>query len=198
MSAPTVYRLKPAFQNALRPFTARLASSGVSANQVTISGFVVAATSGVFVAVLGPGPWLLIVPMCYLVRMALNAIDGVLAREHAAPTMTGRILNEVGDVAGDAAAYLPFVLLMPDAGHAGLLMAVVVLGIATEVIALVAAAEGARANDGPFGKSDRAAAFGALALTAWIAPAGIGIGLVAMTVLALLTVVNRTRTANQR
>lgn len=196
MSAPSVYRIKPAFQNVLRPFTARLASGGVSANQVTVAGLAVAAISGVFVAALGAGPWLLIVPLCYLVRMALNAIDGVLARDHAVPTVTGRILNEVCDVAGDAAAYLPFVFLMPDPGHAGLLMAVVVLGIATEIVALVAAADGTRANDGPFGKSDRAVAFGALALTAWLVPAGVGVGLVAMTVLAMLTLVNRTRTAN--
>ena len=37
---PTIYQLKPAFQNLLRPIVRRLAAAGVTANQVTLAAFV--------------------------------------------------------------------------------------------------------------------------------------------------------------
>lgn len=40
--------------------------------------------------------------------MALNAIDGMLAREFNQQSTLGAILNEVGDIISDAALYLAF------------------------------------------------------------------------------------------
>ena len=37
---PTIYQLKPAFQNLLRPLVRSLAAAGVTANQVTVAAFV--------------------------------------------------------------------------------------------------------------------------------------------------------------
>lgn len=42
------------------------------------------------------------------IRMALNALDGMLARECNQQTRLGAILNETGDVISDIALYLPF------------------------------------------------------------------------------------------
>ena len=43
--------------------------------------------------------------------MALNALDGMLARECNQQTRLGAILNETGDVISDIALYLPFLFL---------------------------------------------------------------------------------------
>ena len=43
--------------------------------------------------------------------MALNAIDGMLAREYGQKSRLGAYLNELGDVVSDAALYAPFALL---------------------------------------------------------------------------------------
>jgi len=53
---------------------------------------------------------LLLLPIALFARMALNAIDGMLAREHAQQSKLGAILDEPGDVVGGAAMYLPLAL----------------------------------------------------------------------------------------
>ena len=51
---------------------------------------------------------MLLVPLVLFKRMALNAIDGMLAREHGMKSALGGFLNELADVISDAAIYLPF------------------------------------------------------------------------------------------
>jgi phosphatidylglycerophosphate synthase len=79
---------------------------------------------------------LLAVPIVLLVRMALNAVDGMLAREHGQASTLGAVLNELGDVVSDAALYLPLALLPGMAGNA--VVAVVVLAGLTEMAGVVA------------------------------------------------------------
>ena len=43
--------------------------------------------------------------------MALNAIDGMLAREFNQKSRLGGYLNEITDVVSDAALYLPFAFI---------------------------------------------------------------------------------------
>jgi CDP-diacylglycerol---glycerol-3-phosphate 3-phosphatidyltransferase len=78
----SIYALKPRFQALLRPLAAALARSGVTANQVTVATAVISMAVGAFVAWRAPAriPFLLI-PIWMFVRMALNALDGILARE---------------------------------------------------------------------------------------------------------------------
>jgi len=97
------------------------------------------------------------------VRMALNAIDGMLAREFAQKSALGAVLNELGDVVSDTALYLSFATIAGvDAALVGLVVAIAIM---TEMAGVVAIQIGAqRRYDGPFGKSDRAVFFGALAL----------------------------------
>ena len=107
----SLYALKPRFQALLRPLVGRLAASGVTANR---------------------SPWrpprdrsrsprivmwnaderlvFLLMPLWLFVRMALNAIDGMLAREFGQKSRLGAYLNEIGDVVSDAALYAPFAL----------------------------------------------------------------------------------------
>lgn len=50
---------------------------------------------------------LLLLPVFLFARMALNAINGMLAREHTMESPLGVILNEIGGRVSDAALYLP-------------------------------------------------------------------------------------------
>lgn len=195
---PSVYQLKPAFQNLLRPVVRGLAGAGVTPNQVTVLALVLSVLTGAAVVWQPGARWVLfVVPVVLVVRMALNAIDGVLAREFGMTSRAGAVLNELGDVVADAAMYLPLGLV---AGFdARLVTAVVVLGVVAEMTGVLAQAlGGARRYDGPMGKSDRAFAFGALSLLlalgverAWVFDAVLAL----VVVLSCVTVVNRARAA---
>lgn len=79
----TIYDLKPAFQNLLRPLCRRLAAAGVTANQVTVAAMLASIAVGAVFALNADARWAaLLVPVWLFLRMALNAIDGMLAREH--------------------------------------------------------------------------------------------------------------------
>lgn len=193
---PSIYGLKPAFQNLLRPLTRALARRGVTANAVTLAAVVLSAAVGAAVA-LRPGerwPLLLIGP-ALLVRMALNAVDGMLAREHGMKSRLGAVLNELGDVVSDAALYLPLALVA--AFEPALVVVFVLLAVIAEMTGVLGPTIGAgRRYDGPMGKSDRAFCFGALGagVAAGLLPAAWINGVLALlAALLLLTLVNRVR-----
>jgi CDP-diacylglycerol--glycerol-3-phosphate 3-phosphatidyltransferase len=162
---PSVYDLKPAFQGLLRPLVGALARAGVTANQVTVAAFVLSAAAGAAVLLAPAARWpLLAYPAVLLARMALNAVDGMLAREHGQKSRLGAFLNELGDVAADAALYLP--LAVVPGAPAALVVATAVLGVIVETAGVCAVQVGAsRRYDGPLGKSDRAVLFSVAALT---------------------------------
>ena len=158
----SIYDLKPKFQALLRPIVRKLAAAGVTANQVTLAALVLSAAGGAAIGCWPTEHWpLLLVAPLLLVRMALNAIDGMLAREHNLKSNLGLVLNELGDVLADAMLYLPFAFV--PAVCPILTVTVVVLAITSEMAGVVAVQLGTdRRYDGPFGKSDRAFAFGLL------------------------------------
>jgi len=193
---PGVYGLKPGFQRLLRPLVGALASIGVSANQITVFACVLSVASGVFLLT-SHNPRLFIpLPAVLLVRMALNAADGMLAREFGQTTTLGVYLNELTDVISDTFLYLPFAHLSGCSPF--WIWNVVVLSVISEMAGTVAVmAAASRRYDGPMGKSDRALIVGGLALWAGIAgglPAPVASFFPkAMVVLLGLTVVNRVR-----
>jgi CDP-diacylglycerol--glycerol-3-phosphate 3-phosphatidyltransferase len=194
----TIYDLKPAFQDLLRPACNALAKAGVTANQVTIAAMLLSITTGGAV-VIGHADRrvLFLVPVALLIRMALNAIDGMLAREHAMQSTLGGLLNELGDVVSDIALYLPFALI---AGVSPVLVAAtVLLAVLSEMTGVVAVQVGAsRRYDGPMGKSDRAFAFGMLAVLLGLGlepGAWANAGLLFVATLIVATIVNRARAA---
>jgi CDP-diacylglycerol--glycerol-3-phosphate 3-phosphatidyltransferase len=159
---PSVYDLKPRFQLLLRPVVGWLASSGVTANHVTVGAMVMSLAVGGVIAVWPQRGWLLLLlPVTLLVRMALNAVDGMLAREHGMKSRLGAVLNELGDVVSDVALYLPVARV--SGVDPGWVSVVVVLAMMTEMAGVVALQVGSdRRYEGPMGKSDRAFAFGVL------------------------------------
>lgn len=192
----SIYALKPRFQALLRPLTAGLARSGVTANQVTLAACAVSIAVAIFVAWNAHARWpFLLVPAWMFLRMAFNAIDGMLAREFGQKSRLGAYLNELTDVVSDAALYLPFALAAPfSAWSVG---AVVLLAAISEYAGVLGLMVGAtRRYDGPMGKSDRAFVFGALGL--WIAlvpalPAWADYLMIAVAVALVATIVNRVR-----
>lgn len=160
----SIYDIKPAFQKLLRPVTRALAGAGVTANQVTIAAALLSAGVGACIWFWPRERWpLLLLPGFLFVRMALNAIDGMLAREHNMKSRLGAVLNEVGDVLADTALYLPLAIVP---GFLPWPMVIItILAIVSEMTGVVAVQIGAtRRYDGPMGKSDRAFVFGVLAL----------------------------------
>lgn len=193
---PTIYDLKPRFQALLRPLADSLAKAGITANGVTLAALGLSLAHGTWLALAPDSRWpFLLLPVTLFLRMALNAIDGMMAREHGMKSPEGAVLNELGDVISDAALYLPFALV------AGVNAPLVVLLVIAAIIGEMAGALGpllgaTRRYDGPVGKSDRAFAFGLLGFL-------IGVGLTpgmwttlylaVLLALSALTILNRAR-----
>lgn len=109
---PSIYQIKPAFQNLLRPLVRRLFNNGTTANQITLIAGSGSVLVGLFIAGFVLHPWVFaLVPLWMIVRMALNAIDGMLAREFNQQSRLGAYLNELCDIVADCALILPFALL---------------------------------------------------------------------------------------
>jgi CDP-diacylglycerol--glycerol-3-phosphate 3-phosphatidyltransferase len=192
----SLYALKPRFQALLRPMVGWLAANGVTANAVTVT----AAAGSVAIAALAMWkvdhrPVFLLIPLWLFVRMALNAIDGMLAREFGQKSRLGAYLNEIGDVVSDAALYAPFALVAPFGPLD--VAAVVLLSMLSEFAGVLGPTVAAtRRYDGPLGKSDRAFVFGALGC--WIGaggalPAWLFWLMPALCVLLIITTINRVR-----
>ncbi len=195
---PSIYDLKPRFQGLLRPLVRALAAAGVSANQVTVAALMLSIAAGALIACYprASGP-LLLMPAALFARMALNAVDGMLAREHGMKSALGGFLNELGDVLSDSALYLPLAALS-GVSAAGVVL-VVVLAIVSEMTGVIAVQIGAaRRYDGPMGKSDRAFVFGlaCLLLGLGVKPGVWFDSVMLLTALLLVaTIVNRARRA---
>lgn len=165
----SVYQLKPRFQALLRPTVGRLAESGVTANGVTLATLGISCLCGGLLWLAAEPRLFLLLPVWMFLRMALNAVDGMLALEFGQKSPLGAYLNELTDVVSDAALYLPFVAVAPFGWPS--VGAVIFLAALSEMAGALGPAVGAeRRYDGPMGKSDRAVLFGALGL--WLGLAG--------------------------
>jgi CDP-diacylglycerol---glycerol-3-phosphate 3-phosphatidyltransferase len=194
---PTIYQLKSASQDLLRPIVPWLARAGVTPNQVTI--FTTCLAIGCASLVLWNHFWLILLPPLMLIRATLNVIDGVLAREHQMTSTLGAILNELADVVFDAVIYLPFGLLPGVSGY--LVVIIVVLSIISEfagVLGLVVG--GQRQYDGPMYKTDRGIMFSIIGVlfvcgvfpSLWLD--FVWFGLIGLSVLTIFNRINSTLT----
>ena len=191
---PSIYQIKPAFQGILRPWVANLRQLGITPNQITVLAVILSGLMGGLIAAY-PQQRLVLgaVPLCLLVRMALNAMDGILAKEFDLKSKLGQLLNELGDVISDTLLYLPFARIP---GIAALwIVPIVILAILTEMTGVLGVTTGShRSYAGPMGKSDRAFIMGALAL---LFACGVSPGpwltfvWIALIVLLVWTIINR-------
>lgn len=190
----TIYDLKPAFQNLLRPIVRKVHAAGITPNQVTLFTCALSIGFGLFLFC-SSARWFAFFPVFLFVRMALNAIDGMLAKEHNMKTAIGAIYNEVTDVVSDGFLYYAFIQF--SFIRLDLLFFVIFFSAVTEITGLAVLLNGQpRQYAGPMGKSDRAFVFSVLAIL-------IAIGadseklyngiLAAVAVLLCVTVFNRAR-----
>ena len=166
----TLYDIKPRFQALLRPGVGAIARRGVTPNHLTGLALAISVLAGGLMALMPGNVGLLALLAAVLfARMALNAMDGMLAREHGLATRLGAVFNEIADVASDAALYLGLAVALTPFGVApASVIAFAVAGLIAEFAGVLAPSVGAaRRYDGPMGKSDRALVAGVLAV--WVA-----------------------------
>lgn len=166
----SVYRLKPAFQNLLQPVLRFLHGLGITANQLTLAAVLLSAGLGCMFLYHRAYPFvLLLLPLGLLLRMALNALDGMMARQFAMQSKLGEILNETGDVISDLALIFPLTV-MPGV-DARVIVLFGVLAVVNEFAGLLGRAlGGARRYEGPMGKSDRALLLGLFCIGYYFRP----------------------------
>ena len=167
---PSIYDLKPRFQALLRPLIKRMAAWGFTPNLVTSIALLLSLDVGAAILYAPRKPAVLfLLPAWLFLRMALNAIDGMMARELNMKSTLGAILNEVGDVLSDLALYLPLAVVHPRS--LWFIIAFSLGAVLTEFCGVLTQALGAgRHYEGPMGKSDRAFFVGALGLIAGFWP----------------------------
>ncbi|KAF2389176.1 MULTISPECIES: CDP-alcohol phosphatidyltransferase family protein [Pseudomonas] len=193
---PSIYQLKPAFQNLLRPLVQRLFDNGTTANQITVLAGVISVVVGVAIACFAQHLWVFVlIPVWMILRMALNAIDGMLAREFGQQSRLGAYLNELCDIVADCALILPFALIADVSVL--IVLSVTLLALFSEYSGVLGPMVGAsRRYDGPMGKSDRAFVLGVLATgiaIGWISALWINVVFGVVAVLLAYTLVNRVR-----
>ena len=164
MKVPTTYDLKPAFQRMLLPMLGRLRQAGVTPNTLTWMAILLSGGLG-YAFVLGQEQrsWFYAVAAGLLLRMALNALDGMMARQFSMTSTAGAVLNELGDVVSDALVMWPLALL--PGVHAGWVGALLWMSAVNEYAGVLGASVGGeRRYEGPMGKSDRTLVWGLFCL----------------------------------
>ncbi len=189
----TIYDLKPKFQNLLRPVVQSVFKMGITPNQVTSFTCLLSILMGLFL-LLSEKEMFYLLPFFFFFRMALNAIDGMLAKEHNMKSAVGAILNEVTDVLSDGFLYYAFIRFAFINTH--LLMFVIFFAALTEITGLaVLLNKKERQYAGPMGKSDRAFVFSVLAIliSCGITGAAYNVILSVVALLLILTCFNRAK-----
>ena len=159
----SVYNIKPKFQQLLKPILASLYKMGVTANHLTLFAILFSAALGVGFWYHPYGKMFLVLPAGLFFRMALNALDGMMARTYNMQSKLGEVLNEFGDVVSDLFIYLPLIKLASVKWY--FVLGFVILSILNEFAGVLAKViSGERRYDGPMGKSDRAFLVGLICL----------------------------------
>ncbi|CEA03675.1 Inner membrane protein YnbA [Jeotgalicoccus saudimassiliensis] len=160
----SIYELKPKFQQMLMPFVDYLYKHNVTPNQVTVSACLLSIIIGMLFYFNFESGWIYaVLPVFMFVRMAMNAIDGVLAKKFNLESRLGKFLNELTDVISDTVLFIPFILLTQTFQAAVIIF--IALSIISEMSGVLAeVTSGKRRYDGPMGKSDRAFLIGAVSV----------------------------------
>jgi CDP-diacylglycerol--glycerol-3-phosphate 3-phosphatidyltransferase len=160
----STYNIKPKFQQLLKPLLEGLYKLKITANQITLSAILLSVIIGVNFWLHPSGMALLLVAFGLLFRMALNALDGMMARTYNMQSKLGEVLNEFGDIVSDLFIYIPLIKLAGAKWY--IVIGFIMLSTLNEFAGILAKVIGGeRRYDGPMGKSDRALLIGALCLT---------------------------------
>ncbi|MBI4310205.1 MAG: CDP-alcohol phosphatidyltransferase family protein [Chloroflexi bacterium] len=101
-----LYAIKPRFQRALRIVERPLVRRRVHPDVLTLSALGLSVLGGAAIAASRWQPWLLlIVPAIVFLRLALNALDGMVAKDLGVARPWGEVLNELSDRLSDLALF---------------------------------------------------------------------------------------------
>lgn len=189
---------KPLLERLFRPAALGLSRSGIRPNGLTLASLAISTMTGAAALALPTATWPLVGILAgMLSRLALNHMDGIIARERAMRTPVGGLLNEIATPIEDMALYLPLAA-RPEMPAALIVFAVMSCAL-VEVAGLASLAiGGARRFDGPMSKVVRGVFFGALvvAVMLGLSPASWApLALVIALVLLAVTAGNRLRRA---
>lgn len=164
----SIYEIKPKFQNLLMPAVKWMRNIGLTPNQVTVLALILSVVTGALISVFHDNQWIyILMPIVMFVRMALNAIDGVMATKYNMKSKLGLLLNELGDVISDVCLFMPFLFIAEDYGIG--IVIFIALSIISEMAGVTVQVVGSsRRYDGPMGKSDRAFVIGLMSFLIFV------------------------------
>ncbi len=181
-----LYATKGAINERLLPLVDRLARAGATPDQVTLAAIPIAVLGGACLLASPAIPWLLlVVPVLVVVRLALNLLDGNLARRTGTIHPRGELYNEIGDRLADVAFLAP-VAVLPGANAVVVLLGVLGAVLASYVGIAARAAGGERIYRGVLSKPGRMALLAVVSLVAFVAGPGDGRAWAVFGVLLLL------------
>jgi len=164
----SIYNIKPQFQKLLSPILFFLHKRNITANQITISACILSLLIGcLFWFADYNRLYFLALPIGLLIRMALNALDGMMAREYNQISKKGEVLNEVGDIVSDLFVFFPLLKFQPESLY--LVVLFITFSIINEFAGILGKViTGERRYEGPMGKSDRAFLLGLYGLLSFL------------------------------
>jgi phosphatidylglycerophosphate synthase len=168
MTFQGLYRLKPASQAVVAPVARWLVRHRVAPDAVTWAAVPVALAGGLCLALSATFPaLLLLVPLAAALRLALNLLDGMVARERGATHALGEVWNEVGDRLADI-GFIGGLAFHPAIDPRLALGAVIAAVVASYVGIAARAAGGRRQYGGLMSKPGRMATLAVAAVLAFI------------------------------
>jgi CDP-diacylglycerol--glycerol-3-phosphate 3-phosphatidyltransferase len=155
----SIYKIKPQFQALLRPILEQMHKKGIQPNTITWMAILLSVFCGIFCWMHPILISLIILPIALFIRMALNALDGMMARTYQLQSKGGEMLNEIGDVFSDFVMFAPLYWLFQAELYS--FITFLFLSILNEFAGIMGKiVSGTRRYDGPMGKSDRALIIG--------------------------------------
>lgn len=190
--------LKTGLQKLLHPVAKILFDDGVRAVHVTSCAGLISVAVGVLVAAFAFHPWIFVlIPVWMLIRMLFNAVEAVLISEFGQHSRLGTCAHELSRIVAETALFLPFAVI-PKVSLL-LVMTVTLLAIFSEFAGLLGPLiRASRRQDGPLKSDIRLVCFGIFGAgigSGYVLTAPINIALAVMTILLLITIVNRIRRA---
>jgi len=186
----SVYKLKPKFQQLLMPILTFLHRRKITANQITMGSMVLSLLIAVMFWYADRMPILfLALPIGLFMRMAFNALDGMMARLFNQMSKKGEVLNEVGDILSDVMIFFPLLKFHSESLY--LVVGFIVLSVINEFCGLIGkVVANDRRYDGPMGKSDRALLLGVYGILSLLHISITAISVYLFAVLCLLLVLS--------
>jgi phosphatidylglycerophosphate synthase len=149
----SIYSIKPWFQKQLQPVVKLLLN--VPPDCITWAALLVSLAAGALVYASSEKPWMAVLAVPLLMgRLALNALDGMVAKQTGKARAAGEVINELSDRLSDVAIFLSLAF-RPDIKVHLVLLAMVAMLMVSYVGILGKAVGAERVSSGVLGKADR-------------------------------------------